>query len=478
MTKRRDFIKKSVLGSAGIAIGGVGFNSKSYNSIIGANERINIGVVGIRNQGTVHINTWCSLKDKQNVVIKALCDTDEKLFDSGSKIVFDKTGLKPVTEWDIHKVLDNKEIDAVSIVVPNHWHALATIWACQAGKHVYVEKPASHNIWEGRKMIEAARKYNVRVQVGFQSRSGNNMQSALKFIHEGGIGEVYMARGLCYKLRDSYGTAKDSNPPDTFHYDRWLGPAPNRPYNEKRSHYCWHWFWDTGNGDTGNQGPHQFDIARLGLGKKEHPVSVYSSGGIFGFSQKESTTENRTKGYLVYGGVEAFGHDKSMQETPNTQTSIIKYADGKIIEFETRGRYTNTESGSEISVGNIFYGTDGYLEIKDESARPWKAFRRREKEPFAGTTKNPESDKKDQDIIADHFSNFIEGIRSGNNETLRCDISEGFYSTALPHLANISYRLGREVKFTGDKEKFANDPEADKLLTREYREPYVIPQII
>jgi len=478
MTKRRDFIKKSVLASAGLTIGGSGFSARSYNSIIGANERINIGVIGIRNQGTVHINTWCSLKDKQNVAIKALCDTDEKLFDSGSKIVFDKTGLKPVTEWDIHKVLDDKEIDAVSIVVPNHWHALATIWACQAGKHVYVEKPASHNIWEGRKMIEAARKYNVRVQVGFQSRSGFNMQSALKFLHEGGIGEVYMARGLCYKLRDSYGTAKDSNPPDTFHYDRWLGPAPNRPYNEKRSHYCWHWFWDTGNGDTGNQGPHQFDIARLGLGKKEHPVSVYSSGGIFGFSQKDPTPENRTKGYTVYGGVEAYGHDKSMQETPNTQTSIIKYADGKILEFETRGRYTNMESSSEISVGNIFYGTDGYLEIKDESARPWKAFRRREKEPFAGTTVNPDSDTKSQDIIADHFSNFIEGIRSGNNETLRCDISEGFYSTALPHLANISYRLGREVKFIGDKEKFANDPEADKFLTREYREPYVIPQII
>ena len=138
MTKRREFIKKSVLGSAGIAIGGMGFTSKSYASIIGANERINVGVIGIRNQGSVHINTWCSLKDKQNVVLKTLCDADEQFFDSRSKIVYEKTGLKPSTEWDIHKVLDDKEIDAVSIVVPNHWHALATIWACQAGKHVYV----------------------------------------------------------------------------------------------------------------------------------------------------------------------------------------------------------------------------------------------------------------------------------------------------------------------------------------------------
>jgi predicted dehydrogenase len=476
MTKRREFIKKSVLGSAGIAIGGMGFTSKSYASVVGANERINVVVIGIRNQGSVHINTWCSLKDKQNVVVKTLCDADEQFFDSRSKIVYEKTGLKPLTEWDIHKVLDDKEIDAVSIVVPNHWHALATIWACQAGKHVYVEKPASHNIWEGRKMIEASRKYNVRVQVGFQSRSGNNMQEALKFLHDGGIGEIYMARGLCYKLRDSYGTAKDSTPPALFHYDRWLGPAPYRPYNVKRSHYCWHWYWDTGNGDTGNQGPHQFDIARLGLNKNEHPVSVYSAGGIYGFSHDESTPENRTPGTMVYGDVEAYGHDKSSQETPNIQTSIFKYGDGKIVEFETRGRYTNMESGAAISVGNIFFGTEGYLEIKDESARPWRAYRKREKEPFAGSNEEADSKKPAQDIIADHFSNFLDAIRSGKDEKLNCDIVEGFYSSALPHLANISYRLGRELKFMGDYEKFANDPEADTLMTRVYRKPYVIPE--
>jgi predicted dehydrogenase len=476
MTKRREFIKKSVLGSAGIAVGGMGFTSKTYASIVGANERINVAVIGIRNQGSVHIDTWCSLRLNQNVVLKTICDTDEQFFESRSKIVQDKTGLKPLTEWDIRKVLDDKEIDAVSIVVPNHWHALATIWACQAGKHVYVEKPASHNLWEGRKMIEASRKYNVRVQVGFQSRSGNNMREALKFIHDGGIGEVYMARGLCYKLRDSYGVAKDSTPPASFHYDRWLGPAPYRPYNVKRSHYCWHWYWDTGNGDTGNQGPHQFDIARLGLNKNEHPVSVYSAGGIYGFNQDESTPENRTPGTLVYGGVESYGHDKTSQETPNIQTSIFKYGDGKILEFETRGRYTNRESSADISVGNMFYGTEGYLEIKDEAARPWKAFRRREKEPFAGSKEETDSTKQAQDILAQHFSNFLDAIRSGKDETLNSDIVEGHYSSALPHLANISYRLGRELTFKGDYEKFANDSEADTLLTRVYRKPYIVPE--
>jgi predicted dehydrogenase len=474
MTKRREFIRKSVLGSAGIAIGGMGLKPKSYSSIIGANDRINVGVIGIRNQGSVHINTWCGLKDKQNVMVKTLCDTDEQFFDSRSKIVHEKTGLKPLTEWDIHKVLDDKDIDAVSIVVPNHWHALATIWACQAGKHVYVEKPASHNIWEGRKMIDAAHKYNVRVQVGFQSRSGNNMQEALKFLHDGGIGEVYMARGLCYKFRDSYGTAKDSTPPASFHYDRWLGPAPYRPYNEKRSHYCWHWHWDTGNGDTGNQGPHQFDIARLGLGETEHPVSIYSGGGIYGFNSDERPPENSTPGYMVYGDVKAYGHDKTSQETPNIQSSIFKYADGKMLEFETRGRFTNMESSADIQVGNIFYGKEGYLEIKDESARPWKAFRNREKVPFAGSKDDINS--KEQDNISVHFSNFLDAIRSGNDEKLTCNITEGFYSSALPHLANISYRVGRELKFMGDFEKFANDPEADKLLTRVYRKPYIIPE--
>lgn len=472
MTKRREFIKKSVIGSAGIAIGGIGFTSKSYGSIVGANERINIAVVGIRNQGSAHIETWCSLKEKQNIVLKTLCDTDEQYFDSRSKIVQEKTGVKPLTEWDIRKVLDDREIDALSIVVPNHWHALATIWACQAGKHVYVEKPASHNIREGRKMIEASRKYNVRVQVGFQSRSGKNMQAALKFLHDGGIGEVYMARGLCYKLRDSYGIAKDSTPPPTLHYDRWLGPAPYRPYSEKRSHYCWHWYWDTGNGDSGNQGPHQFDIARIGLSKNEHPVSVYSAGGIYGFNQPE----NSTPGTMVYGGVEAYGHDRTSQETPNTQTSIFKYADGKMLEFETRDRYTNSESSAGISIGNMFFGTEGYLELKDEAARPWKAFRKREKEPFAGSEKENDLRIKDDDILADHFTNFLDAIRSGKDEALNCDIVEGHYSSALPHLANISYRLGRGLKFIGDNEKFANDSEADAMLTRLYRSPYIVPE--
>jgi len=454
MTKRRDFIKKSVLGTAGIAIGGMGFSPRSYASIIGSNDRINLAVIGIRGQGESHIDNWCSLTENRNVRLKTICDVDEQYFADKSKTVFDKTGVKPITEWDMRKVFDDKDIHAVSFAVPNHWHALGTIWACQAGKHVYVEKPACHNIFEGRKMIEASRKYNVRVQTGCQNRSINNVMEAIKFIHDGGIGEVFMARGLCIKPRDSFGIAKDSTPPATLHYDRWLGPAQWREYNEKRSHYNWHWFWDTGNGDTGNQGPHQFDIARWGLNKNEHPVSIYSAGGIYGIDP-----------------------DECAQETPNTQSSVFKYKDGKMLEFETRGRYSNAESSLETRIGNMFYGTEGYLELDGGT---WKAFRRREKEPFAGSAT---SEKKPVDPTfmaapggADHYANFIDAIRSGHNETLHCDIIDGFYSSALPILANISYRLGRELKFMGDYEKFANDPEADTMLTRIYRKPYVVPE--
>jgi predicted dehydrogenase len=452
ITERRDFIKKGMIGTAGIAIGGLGFSPKSYASIIGANDRINVAVVGIRGRGTAHINAYCNLKDSHNVRLTTLCDVDEQFFAERAKRVKDKTGHKPATEWDMYKVLDDKNIDVVSFATPNHWHALGSILACQAGKHVYVEKPAMHNIWEGRKMIESARKYDKRVQVGFQSRSVQNVMEAIKFLHEGGIGDVYMARGLCIKPRDSFGIAKDGTPPASLHYDSWLGPAPYRPYNEKRSHYNWHWFWDTGNGDTGNQGPHQFDIARWGLNKNEHPVSVYSNGNIYGIDP-----------------------DECAQETPNTQVSIVKYSDGKMLEFETRGRYSNAESSLDTRIGNIFYGTEGYLELNSGN---WKAFRQREKEPFAVSKDNQQEDASASLIGSSdtaHWVNFLEAVRAGNNDSMRCDIEQGFLSSAVPLMANISYRLGRELKFRGDQERFIDDQEADNMLSANYRDPYIVP---
>ena len=453
MTKRREFIKKSLLGTAGIAIGGIGFSRRSYNSIIGSNDRVTVAVAGLHGQGGTHVSSYCGMKDSKNVRLKTLCDADEQFFADKVKIVQSRTGEIPTTSTDIRHVLEDKEIDAVSYAIPNFWHALATIWACQAGKHVYVEKPATHNIFEGRKMVEASRKYNVRVQTGLQNRSIPGVMEAIKFLHGGGIGEVFMAKGLCYKPRESFGIAKDGEPPASLHYDYWLGPCEWRPYNEKHVHYNWHWFWLTGGGDTANQGPHQFDVARWGLNKNEHPVTVYSMGNLFGIDQKECE-----------------------QETPNTQTSLFKYKDGKILEFETRGRYTNEEASLGISIGNMFYGTEGYVEI---NGGQWKAFRKRERQPFAGSNIG----EKPTDLMAppggsSHFGNFIDAIRSGKNEDLHCDILEGYMSASLPALANISYRVGHELTFDGAKEKFVKDPQADKLLTRVYRKPYVVPGVV
>lgn len=442
----------------------MGFSSKSYARIIGSNDRIYVGVIGIRNQGNVHINRWCSLKDRHNVVIKTLCDADERLFASRSKTVLDKTGIKAVTEWDLRKVYDDKEIDAVSIVTPNHWHALATIWACQAGKHVLVEKPVSHNIFEGRKMIEAGEKYNVHIQHNSSVPAGE----AMDLLYNGGIGGVYMARGLCLHRRDSYGMAEDSTPPAGFHYDMWLGPAPQRPYNEKRGHYCWHWYWDTGNGDTGNTGPHAIHIGRTALQKNEHPVSVFSTGDLYGFSPKHKGNP----GVRAYGDVETYGDDKTFQETPNTQICVFKYSDGKMYVFDTRGRYTNTEGANNIKTGNIIYGSKGYLEYSGE----WKAFRNWEEKPFAGAGINKKEASTDAaSERQDTFTNLIDVIRSGRRKDLINPILGGHYSASLVHLANISFRLGgRELKFDGAAEKFVNDPEANALLTRNYREPYVV----
>jgi predicted dehydrogenase len=308
-------------------------------------------------------------------------------------------------------------------------------------------------------MVEAARKYNRVVQVGFQNRSISNVMQAMQFLNDGGIGDVYMARGTCFKPRDSFGISPDSEAPATLDFDLWLGPCSYRPYNEKRGHYNWHWHWNTGNGDTGNQGPHQFDIARWGLGMKAHPVKVQSMGGIFGISPHACS-----------------------QETPNTQISIFEYEDGKILEFETRGRFTNAEANSGVKIGNIFYGNEGWLEVNGSN---WKAYKERQDEPFAGTGIEAESAAVggDQTFRAapssgGHFANFIDAVRSGDPADLNCDILVGHMSTCLPHLGNIAYRVGETLEFNGEFEKFIDNQEANMLLTRKYRHPYVIPDSV
>jgi predicted dehydrogenase len=459
MENRRTFIKKTAIGTAGVSMGLTAFSAKSYGRILGANDRINIGVIGLRGRGQQHLESFSGMYN-DGVYVKTVCDVDSQFLEPSRKVVAEnQKDNKPDAVKDLRKIYEDPEIDAVSIATPNHWHALATVWACQAGKHVYVEKPSSHNIWEGRKMVEAARKYNRIVQVGFQNRSITEVMQAINFLHGGGIGEVFMARGTCFKPRDSFGISPDSDPPESLDYDMWLGPAAYRPYNEKRGHYNWHWHWNTGNGDTGNQGPHQFDIARWGLGVSVHPVKVQSMGGIFGISPRECS-----------------------QETPNTQTSIFEYEDGKILEFETRGRYTNAEAPSGVRIGNLFYGTEGWMEINGSS---WKAYREREETPFAGTEMGTGNASVGGDTSfraapggGGHFANFIQALRSGNDRDLTCDILEGHRSTVLPHLGNIAYRVGETLEFNGELESFIENQEASLLLTRKYRYPYVIPQTV
>ncbi len=489
---RREFIKR---GSAGMIAGSaiLSTNAAAYGRIIGSNERINLAVIGIRGRGGSLIGNFAGMK---NVRIKTIVDIDENLFGQRVQQIEKIAGYKPKTEWDMRKAFDDKDIDAVGIATPNHWHALATIWAAQAGKHVYVEKPSSHNVSEGRKMVEASRKYDVFIQVGFQNRSRISTNKAIKFIRDGKLGKIYMARGLCFKPRADIGKYPDGPllPGEKFrmnlesghyltpytkaylkkvHYDMWLGPAPKRAFNRNRFHYNWHWHWDYGNGDTGNQGPHQFDIARWGLGKDEYPVSVRSFGGYFAYD--------------------------SSQETPNTQTSIFEYADGCILEFGTRGLFTNPEGvllpdirisstgnissstkAKPVKIGNIFLGTEGWMQV--DSGGNWQTFFGRKNEP--GPTSG-DSDEEAYDPMnlagaggGGHFNNFIAAVRSGKRSDQTCDIETGHLSSALPLIANVSYLLKRELKIDGKKEAFIDDKEANAMLTRDYRKPYIVPDKI
>ena len=450
---RRKFLSKSAQAAAGIAAvsGLTNYTAKaaSKGKVIGANDTINMAAIGIRGRGRGLTQSFAKMK---NVNMKILCDVDERLFADSVNEIEKIQGFAPATEVDLRKVFDNKDIDAVVIAAPNHWHALATIWACQAGKHVYCEKPSCHNIWEGRKMVEAARKYNRIVQVGFQNRSIGNVMAAMKVLREGVIGDVYMAKGLCYKPRHSFGLFPDSEVPAGVNYDLWLGPAPYRPFNAGRFHYNWHWHWATGNGDIGNQGPHQFDVARWGMNKNEHPVKVRSFGG-----------------YYKYGKV-------CSQETANTQSAVFEYADGKILQFEVRGLYTNSESGENVRIGNLFFGTEGWMSVNGST---WKTFMGKKNEPGPSSTSvEPAADPMNLMGAGGegNFGNFITAVRSGNPKDLNCDIEVGYMSSVLPHLANISYRLGRDLTFDGNNERFVGDKEADKMLTRNYRKPYVVPK--
>ena len=451
-TKRRDFLKKSAMGSIGIAIGGMGFSASSYRSIMGSNNRVNVAVIGIHGMGRNHISSYNELKDTR---VTALCDVDSNLFDSRIKEFFTDKGLeKPGIYTDMRKLYDNKDIDAVSIVTPNHWHTLAAIWAMQAGKHVSVEKPCCHTFYEGTKLVEAADKYKVIIQDGDEQRSNPCTHSMAEFLHSGKLGEVYMAKGLCYKWRDTIGKTPDEAVPAGVDYNLWLGPAPKRPFSKNRFHYNWHWNWDYGNGDLGNQGIHEMDIARLGLGVTL-PTKITAMGGHFMFDDD--------------------------QQTPNDIMTIFEFPDEngggdkkKILQFEVRHWITNREAiksetpgadsykmSSDNTVGNLFYGSKGFM---SKNVNEWETFMGKERTPGEKGSG-----------LGNHYEDFIKAIRANDRKLAKGDIREAFYSCALVHLGNISYRLGRSLAFDPVTMKCINDAEANAMLTKEYRHPFVVP---
>ena len=444
MINRRDFVTRSAGAMASATAAGGGFSILSGSP----NDTIRVAVVGVRGQGNAHIREYLRMP---NVEIAALCDIDPVELNRRLGEIEKASGKRPAAYSDLRKVLEDKSINAISVATPNHWHSLMGIWACQAGKDVYLEKPCSHSYWEGRKLVEAARKYDRIVQHGTNSRGSVALREAVQKLNEGVIGDVYMARGLCFKWRDTIGKKPDGTAPEGVDYDLWLGPAPKRPFNPNRFHYNWHWNWDYGNGDIGNQGIHEMDIARWGLGVTL-PTRVMSMGGHYMFDDD--------------------------QQTPNTQVATLEYdRKGKkvMLVFEVRHWMTNNEGGvgqrrdekglvlDSNCIGNIFYGTEGYMAIDGYTS--YKTFLGRKQEPGPSRREGGST-----------WVNFIEAMRARKRDHLVAEIEEGHYSSAAMHLANISYRTGRSIRFDPVTEQIAGDAEANAMLRRKYRTPFVVPE--
>jgi len=540
-----------------------GFTARSYGNILGANSDIRVGVIGFNSRGNSHIDAFSHMK---GVRLVALCDADQNVLDRGVKRLENppekkKPSTRPTTKpaakplakttdkklmvgpeattpatkpatkilafTDLRKLLDSKEIDAISTATPNHWHSLITVWACQAGKDVYVEKPVSHEVWEGRKMVEAARKYNRIVQTGTQSRSNPALKEAYEWAQAGNLGKIKVVRGLCYKRRGTIGEVAGGvgEVPKTVNYDLWLGPAAMEQPHRKSFHYDWHWFWAYGSGDLGNQGIHQMDTARWALGKNELAPRVLSIGGRFGY--------------------------KDDGETPNTQFVVQDYGDSMLI-FEVRGLPKEAASGNMDkykgqSIGTVIECEKGYITDSGYGSDPiaydsdGKAMRKfkRKKDPVEETaektakaevkgedtekTEKPKEVAKapEDDGESDHFGNFIKAVRSRNVKDLHADILEGHLSSALCHTGNISHRLGKKtpvkeienalkdnkaaaetfdrfkehlasndvelndkteavlgafLEMNPKTERFTNNDKANDMLKRDYRKPFEIPE--
>ena len=476
---RRKFLAQSAAASGAVALVTIA-GTRASGKVLGANDRIRVGVAGIRGRGSNHISEFAKRK---GVEVAYLIDPDSRLYESRSKQVEKIGGNTPQCVADIRRALDDKHLDVVSVATCNHWHSLITVWACQAGKDVYVEKPISHNVFEGRKCVEAAKKYGRVVQHGTQQRSSRAVAQMTAAVRSGKYGKLVVAKGYCCKPRWSIGVKPNEAPPAGFDFDIWLGPAPRQPFHANLHPYNWHWFWDFGNGDIGNQGVHEMDVARWGLGQ-DLPRRVWSLGGRF-------TPDGPDNG-----------------QTPNMLLTVLEF-DGALLLFETRGLVAKKGTKAPpFLVENEFYTTEGMI-------RNGKFF------PNGGG--EPVKVEAEAEVTpGGPFGSFLRCVRDRKPQAVNCDAETGHYSAALCHLGNISYRLGEPVPFRskpkrlGDdrrvvesfdmlrenlrvvdvdlneatyrlgkvlefdpkRERFVGDESADRFLTRAYRAPFVVPESV
>ena len=478
---RRAFLKSTAglvalatldLGLPGCTSSGTREKQSALRPPMSGDEQLNVAVIGLGMRGPTHIG---NLGAKNNCRILYVCDADTARAQAGlDKARTSNDGVEAKFEQDIRCVLDDKDVHIVSIATCNHWHSLAAIWAMQAGKDVYVEKPLSHNLSEGRRVVQVAENTRRVCQHGSQMRSSQAIIEAVKFVRDGKLGKIDVSRALCYKPRGSIGQVNEPQPPpSTVDYNLWCGPAPLAPVNRAKFHYDWHWFWDTGNGDIGNQGIHEIDLARWFLGTDDMPKSVFSLGGRFGY---------------VDDG-----------QTPNTQIAEYDFGSGKPrVVVEVRG--LKTAAYKTNGVENVVECEHGYVVSPSYN------------KAIAYDRDGNVIQKFETSDEGAHFKNFLEVVRNGRISDLNCPAIEGHRSCSMLHMANISYRLGMEspigggrpdeavrrmwehlsddgvdlsrttymrgkpLQYDAKSETFVNDKQANRMLTREYRAPFVVPE--
>ena len=442
---RREFLSRSVATAAAAGVAGYSLN------VLGANERIVLGFMGAGGRGTFLAEEFAQRKD---VEIRYIADPDARRHGACAKVVEKGLGKRPQCTQDFRRILDDKEVDAVVMATPDHWHALGTIMSCQAGKDVYVEKPASHSIWEGRKMVEAARKYKRIVQVGAQNRSNDNVVTAREYAHSKEFGDIHMVRVLNSKERTTIGKKPDQpKPPEGVDYDMWLGPAPMRPFNENHFHYAWHWFWAYSGGDIINDGVHQIDMARWVVGQK-YPKSVVSAGGVYYFNDDQETPDTHAVNWEFDGLLMVF-----------EQALWAPYLKKTPLELRDVDGIPNWPfNGTRVEV----YGTKQFMFL-GRHGDGWQVFN------ADGSPVKTEPGQFSPSNFK-HSDNFIECIRTRNLPN--ADIEELHLSTLLCQYGNIAYRVGRRLHIDAQTEGFINDADANALVKRQYRDPWVVPESV